>query len=293
MFCPQCGTSQQSGARFCPVCGMALGASAIAPPEGALAPGPLPRQPAGVSTPVSAVARPGLSASQSLALQRQIAAGLLNPYRQRVMGYVGADDRQLLIALLERATKDARFCTALAYVVSTRDVMAFETVLDHPDRTLPLGIEMWAEHQSAGARARSASPAPARSGRSGQTADYVLCPRGHRVPWYAPSCPTCGSAVGATAPPAPPGAPGPFPAYRRDQPLGQSGRSRYGNGRRVFYAGLWGFYTIALVCGFFGGVAQANIGAALLCLVLAAVTGSYAWRIWMYRAKQLWLLILF
>jgi hypothetical protein len=75
--------------------------------------------------------------------------------------------------------------------------------------------------------------------------------------------------------------------------LRQPGRRRYGNGRRVFYAGLWGFYTIALVCGFFGGVAQANVGAALLCLVLAAVTGSYAWRIWMYRAKRLWLLILF
>jgi hypothetical protein len=47
------------------------------------------------------------------------------------------------------------------------------------------------------------------------------------------------------------------------------------------------------VCGFFGGVAQANVGAALLCLVFAAMTGSYAWRIWMYRAKRLWLLILF
>jgi hypothetical protein len=75
--------------------------------------------------------------------------------------------------------------------------------------------------------------------------------------------------------------------------LGQLGLRRYGNGRRVFYAGLWGFYTVALICGFVGSVAQANAGAALLCLVLAAVTGNYTWRIWTYRARHLWLLIFF
>jgi hypothetical protein len=75
--------------------------------------------------------------------------------------------------------------------------------------------------------------------------------------------------------------------------LGQPGLRWYGNGRRVFYGALWGFYTVALVCGFFGGVVQANAGAALLCLVLAAVTGNYTWRIWTYRARHLWLLIFF
>jgi uncharacterized membrane protein len=75
--------------------------------------------------------------------------------------------------------------------------------------------------------------------------------------------------------------------------LGYPGPRRYGNGRRIFYAGLWAFYTVAFVCGFFAAAARANIGVALLCLVLAALTGSYAWRIWTYRAKRLWWMILF
>ncbi len=75
--------------------------------------------------------------------------------------------------------------------------------------------------------------------------------------------------------------------------LGRPGQRRYSNGRRIFYAGLWAFYTVALVCGIFAAAAQGNAGAALLCLLLAAVTGSYAWRIWTYRARRLWLLILF
>jgi hypothetical protein len=124
----------------------------------------MPRRPAGVSTSVPAVARPGLSAFQAQELQRQIAAGLLNPCRRRVMGYAGADDRQLLLALLERAGKDVRFCTALAYVVSTRDVLVFETVLDHPERPLPLGIEMWAERNAEAARSAPSARAHQRAG---------------------------------------------------------------------------------------------------------------------------------
>jgi hypothetical protein len=87
------------------------------------------------------------------------------------VGYAGADDRQLLIALLERAAKDARFCTALAYVVSTRDVIAFETVLDHPEQALPLGIEMWAERNAQATRSASSARAhPEASGHaSGKT----------------------------------------------------------------------------------------------------------------------------
>ena len=201
MSCPQCGANQQSGARFCPMCGTALEATVAVPPGGALAPGPMPRQRAGA--PASTSVRPDLSASQSQELQRQIAAGLLNPYRQRIMGYAGADDSQLLMVLLERAAKDDRFRTALAYVANTRDVMAFETILDHPEQALPLRIEMWAERHAQGHQAGSVSSTPARARRSGHTTDDVLCPSGHRVLWYAPACPTCGSAVGATAPPAP------------------------------------------------------------------------------------------
>lgn len=178
MFCPQCGTSQQSGTRFCPMCGTPLGGSATEPPESALTPGPLPRQPAGVSTSVSAVARPGLSTSQSQGLQRLISQGLLNPYRQRVTGYVGADDGQLLMVLLERAAKDARFCTALAYLVATRDVMAFETILEHPEQALPLRIEMWSERKAESTR--SASSARAHPGASGR-ASGKMTPAGSAI----------------------------------------------------------------------------------------------------------------
>ena len=45
-----------------------------------------------------------------------------------------------------------------------------------------------------------------------------MCPRGHRVPWYAPACPTCGETVGATAPPAPPGGLGTVPIDHLGQP---------------------------------------------------------------------------
>jgi hypothetical protein len=206
VFCPQCGASQQTGARFCPMCGTALGATAAEPPESALASSPAPSQAA--DPPASTGGGSGLSPSQVQQLQREISERLLDPCRQRVTGYVGADDRQFLIELLKRAATNARFRTALAYVIGTRDVMAFETNLDHPEQALPLRIEMWAERQSKGAQARSVPTPPTRPGGSGHAIDYVLCPRGHRAPWYAPSCPTCGSAVGATAPPAPAGGAG-------------------------------------------------------------------------------------
>jgi len=256
-----------SEARFCSACGKPVTlATEPAPVIPAEAPPPQTSDritaPAPVASPGLAPAgasasnsiRRGLSPTQAQALQRQIAAGLLNQYRQRVMGYVGADDRQLLIALLERATKEARFCTALAYVASTRDVVGFESVLDHPERALPLGIEMWAERQSADARARSASPARAQPGASGHTRDYVLCPKGHRVPWYAPACPTCGATVGATAPPAPPGALGTFPADHRGQQLPYAAPRTNGLAIASLVLGiLWLWWTgslLALILGY-------------------------------------------
>lgn len=148
--------------------------------------------------------------------------------------------------------------------------------------------------------------APAHPNEPVRVVEYAHCPN-PECPQYSrrtvvTRCPGCGRAtvpmsLAESAPPSQTvGDPSPVAGARIPAlmaALGQPGRRRYGNGRRVFYAGLWGVYTVALVCGFFGGVAQANAGAALLCLVLAAVTGSYAWRIWTYRARHLWLLIFF
>lgn len=68
---------------------------------------------------------------------------------------------------------------------------------------------------------------------------------------------------------------------------------RYGNGRRVFYGSLWTLYTVILFAAVIGGMSNGSVGAALLCVVLGCLTGMYAYRIWTWRARRLWLLILF
>jgi hypothetical protein len=70
-------------------------------------------------------------------------------------------------------------------------------------------------------------------------------------------------------------------------------RRWYGNGRRIFYASLWAFYTLAFSAAFFDAAAQGAVGGALGSLALAAATGTYGWRIWTYRSRHLWLLIFF
>jgi hypothetical protein len=68
---------------------------------------------------------------------------------------------------------------------------------------------------------------------------------------------------------------------------------RYGNGRRVFYGSLWTLYTFLLICAVVGGLSSGSVGLALVAVVLACLTGMYAYRIWTWQARRLWLLILF
>lgn len=70
-------------------------------------------------------------------------------------------------------------------------------------------------------------------------------------------------------------------------------RHWYGNGRRVFYGGLWSFYTILFAIGFFHFMSVGSFTTALISAGLALLLGNYAYRIWTWRARHLWLLIFF
>lgn len=70
-------------------------------------------------------------------------------------------------------------------------------------------------------------------------------------------------------------------------------RRRYGPTKRLIYAALWAFYTIVLVLGSFSMLGEGQVLGGLIGLVAAFFAGWYAYRIWMWRAKRLWLLIFF
>ena len=70
-------------------------------------------------------------------------------------------------------------------------------------------------------------------------------------------------------------------------------RHWYGNVRRVFYGGLWSFYTVVLALAFFQLLSNGSFSSALLSAALGLFTGVYAYRIWTWRARHLWLLIFF
>ena len=76
------------------------------------------------------------------------------------------------------------------------------------------------------------------------------------------------------------------------RPLARTLR-RYGNGRRVFYGGLWSLYTLIFAVGTVSALSNGSLLVALLGAGLSCLTGMYAYRIWTWRARRLWLLILF
>jgi hypothetical protein len=80
----------------------------------------------------------------------------------------------------------------------------------------------------------------------------------------------------------------------------------YGNGRRVIFGSLWTFYTavsaaillFTLLTALVVSMAQPgtllSVSPGVLVLgLLTFLTGSYAYRIWTWRARVLWLLIFF
>lgn len=70
-------------------------------------------------------------------------------------------------------------------------------------------------------------------------------------------------------------------------------RRRYGHGRRIFYGGLWSLYTVALAAAFIHFASVGSLSTALFSAALGLLTGIYAYRIWTWRARHLWILIIF
>lgn len=70
-------------------------------------------------------------------------------------------------------------------------------------------------------------------------------------------------------------------------------RRRYGNGRRVFYGGLWSLYTLVLALACIHFLSVGPFSAAFFSAVIGLLTSIYAYRIWTWRARHLWILIIF
>jgi len=83
------------------------------------------------------------------------------------------------------------------------------------------------------------------------------------------------------------------PARPQPQSLPSRPRRWYGNGRRIFYGSLWSFYTVLLAIVFVQLLSKGSFTSALLSAGLALLTGFYAYRIWTWQARRLWLLIIF
>jgi hypothetical protein len=131
----------------------------------------------------------------------------------------------------------------------------------------------------------------------------------------APAQNPYGAGYGQPAQPSPPGYYVPIPGYDSQSNYGmppnygtlpnygtrpnyqQQNLSRprhwYGNGRRVFYGGLWSFYTVVLALAFIHYLSVGSFTNALLSGGFALLIGIYAYRIWTWRARRLWLLIFF
>jgi hypothetical protein len=70
-------------------------------------------------------------------------------------------------------------------------------------------------------------------------------------------------------------------------------RRWYSDNRRVAYGLLWSFYSVVLVVAFFQQMAMDQVGTAIIALAVGVLTVTYAYRIWTWRARRLWLLVIF
>lgn len=70
-------------------------------------------------------------------------------------------------------------------------------------------------------------------------------------------------------------------------------RCWYGNVRRVIYGSLWSFYTVIFAFAFFHFLSTGLSMTTLIIGGLALLMGNYAYRIWTWRARHLWLIIFF
>lgn len=90
-------------------------------------------------------------------------------------------------------------------------------------------------------------------------------------------------------PQAPPLQQAPPQAARRQK----AGVGWYSNGKRLFYGSLWAFWTVVFTIAGFIGLSGAGVFPGLVLLVAAFFAGRYDYKIWTWKARRLWFLILF
>lgn len=64
----------------------------------------------------------------------------------------------------------------------------------------------------------------------------------------------------------------------------------YSETKRVLYGGYWGFVTLILVSVLFK---PPSVGAVIVDLILAGLSGRYTYRIWNWQARRLVFFIIF
>jgi hypothetical protein len=120
--------------------------------------------------------------------------------------------------------------------------------------------------------------------------------------------PRWGSHASSQAPPGPT-APSPAVSPQQTAPARQApaGRPRkpaptarqprrgrgYGRFSRAIYGTVWATYTALFTIGAFAALFTGAVLAGLLGLLVAALAGRYAYRIWTWRARVLWFVIFF
>ena len=107
-------------------------------------------------------------------------------------------------------------------------------------------------------------------------------------PWSTPIA--CPPPLAPLRPPPPP--PTPTSPYAWVPGSAATPLRPYGEGKRNGYAALWSFYTLIFVIGGFIAIGSGN-PAGLLTLGVGSLAGTYAYRIWTFQARRLWLLIFF
>lgn len=84
----------------------------------------------------------------------------------------------------------------------------------------------------------------------------------------------------------------PQAGYEREpQPMSMARAGRRMSVSRIICGVTWG--VIAVITGV-GGVLELTIGlvgAAVLCFVIAVLSGWYDYRVWTFRARRLWIIV--
>lgn len=70
-------------------------------------------------------------------------------------------------------------------------------------------------------------------------------------------------------------------------------RRPYSEAKRIGYGLVWVTWTLLLFLSTCLNFSGGDFLAGLVCLALTVIAGRYAYRIWTYKARRLWILIVF